>query len=179
MRFVPCGTRIAALLAVLLFAFGAQAQQQPASTTPQGWLRVGALATLAPNNSSANVELGWALASPPVKPPPLALVCNTGSTNAYVQLGTTSAVQASTTAGSIVVNGQCRLLALNGNSWIAGITASSSTTMTIETGSGTPTARNRGGSGSTPQVQFVLGTGTSATDCLGTGTGATDCLGVQ
>ncbi len=178
MRFVPRGTRLAAALAVLLFAFAAQAQQQPAVTTPQGWLRVGALASLAPSNVTSNVELGWALASPAVKPPPLLLACNTGSTNAYIQLGN-SGVTATTTAGSIVVNGTCRLMALNGNTYVAAITASSTSTMTFETGSGTPTARNHGGSGSVPQVQYVLGTGTSATDCLGTGTGATDCLGVQ
>lgn len=74
------------------------------------------------------------------------LVTNTGSVTAYVKLGTSSSVTATTSdipvlAVALAPNNLIVLNSGNGNyTYIAGITASSTSSITITTGTGVPTA---------------------------------------
>lgn len=82
----------------------------------------------------------------------VALVCNTGSADAYLAFGATSGVTVSATNGSWLKAGLCGAYDLNPrsgviNTFVAAITASSSTSLYVETGTGTPVGI-AGGSGS-------------------------------
>jgi hypothetical protein len=77
----------------------------------------------------------------------VAWLCNTGSNDAYAAFGTNSGVTASTIAGTWLKANACASYGLwpNGDrsiiyTWVALITASATTTVTIEQGNGTPPA---------------------------------------
>lgn len=94
-------------------------------------------ATQLPNSGGVPVGLiGW--------------ICNTGSNDAYLAFGTTSGVTATVTGSSWLKNGTCAAYDLQAfttvNKYVAAITASSTTTLTVETGIGTPPNQG-GGSG--------------------------------
>lgn len=115
----------ALLLPILLFfaATGAPAQQT-SSFSPT------ALAVpLSVTTGSARIPLP--------SPGPTALLINTGSVTAYVNLG--SATINATTSGVPIGPGCATALSSVGQSYIAGITASGSTTLTVITGAGLPT----------------------------------------
>lgn len=115
--------------------------QTSVTTFPAPWSQVGNLATLSVSNVTGNVQLGWVGVQ--TQGPPTAFVCNTGANTAYVVLGT-SAVTA-TTNGFPILAGACNPLAINGATYIAGITAASTTTLTISSGIGSPVVGGAGG----------------------------------
>ena len=143
---------------------------------------MGATVSLSVSGTSSNVELGWASVSPLPPPPTAVQVCNTGSNIAYVTLGATNAVTAATTNYPIYpeVNSvpSCVVLAMNGASYLAGITASSTTTLIITTGNGSPQA-SYAKPKSFVSGSYAIATGTSTTDVLATGTSLTDVLAAQ
>lgn len=69
-------------------------------------------------------------------------VCNSGANDAYLNFGTSNSVTATTTAGFLLKAGFCQAYSRQGfgttNTFLAGITASSTTTIYIESGTGTP-----------------------------------------
>jgi hypothetical protein len=145
--------RVLAALAVALFASATQAQAPPVTSYQAPWSPVGALVTLAVTNASGNVQMGWATQSPLPNPtPPSAIITNTGANAAYCTAGGSSV--AATTTGSasqpvtFVPSGGSKALALNGNQYIACITASSTTNVTIEAGSGSASNDATPGGGS-------------------------------
>ena len=103
--------------------------------------------TLAVSSTSSNVALPTFGASYNV------LITNAGSTDAYLLLGTTSGVVA-TTSNPILAAGQSVWLPQGTNAYVAAITASSTTNLTIQSGAGTPTIV-------TAQGTFSLAPGTS------------------
>lgn len=138
---------------------------------PAPWSQVGNTVSLSASGTSSNAQLGWVGVASPA--PPVANVCNTGSNAAYVLLGNSS-VSVTTSTGTIVPAGLCSLIAVNGNQYIAGITASSTTTLSIGVGVGGPFS-NAGSSGSGGgAVSSVTGAGTVS--CSPT-TGAVTCTG--
>jgi hypothetical protein len=142
-RFVVLALTLV-LASVVMPGGGARAQQgQPVVAYPAPFSQIGATATLNVTAASSNVQLGWAAVSPLPNPAPnTAWVCNTGAVAAAVNFGA-SAVTAATTNFNIPA-GSCNLLATNGGQYIAGITASGSTTLTIATGNGDPAGTNTG-----------------------------------
>ena len=103
--------------------------------------------TLAVSSASSNVALPTPGASYNV------LITNAGSTDAYLLLGTTSGVVA-TTSNPILPAGQSAWFPQGTNAYVAAITASSTTNLTIQSGAGTPTIV-------TAQGTFSLAPGTS------------------
>jgi hypothetical protein len=137
------------LLALLLWLLPALSAVAQTSVTayPAPWGAVGGTVTLSVTNTSGNVQLGWAAVSPlPAPPPPAAWVCNTGANAAYVLLGN-SGVSVTTSTGFYVAPGVCNLIAIgpSTNQYLAGITASSTTSLTISTGYGSPLSGMPGG----------------------------------
>lgn len=134
-------------LILLLLAPGVADAQQAVTTYPAPWSQVGNTVSLAVTNSTGNVKLGWASVTPAPNPPPPALrVCNTGTVAASVAVGGSSITVVATT-GIPVSAGACSLIALNGATYVAAITASSTTTITAQTGTGTPYAGDSRGTG--------------------------------
>jgi hypothetical protein len=125
---------LAAWLALLLP--GLAWAQQPVTTTPEPWHQIGNTVPLPVSGTTANVQLGWAAVTPLPKPPLTARVCNTGTVDAYVLTGSIS-VTVTTSTGSLVSAGTCQPIAINGNQYLAAITASSTTTLVIGAGNGT------------------------------------------
>lgn len=148
-----------AALAMVLTGLGAQAQGPPVVAYPAPWSQTGSAVSLSVSNSSSRVQLGWV--GTVTVPPPTAFVCNTGANTAYVALG--DATIAATTSSFPVLAGYCNPLAVNGASNIAGITASSTTTLIISVGTGSPSAKGGGGGGG--------GATTLTGDTTGAGTG--------
>lgn len=127
----------------------ARAQAPPVTAYQAPWNPVGSTASLSVTNATGNVVLGWVASGQAA--PATALVCNTGSKTAYVKLGT-SAVTAATTDFPVYANSGgpplCASLALNGASYIAGITGGVDTTsLTISAGTGQAGGPARYGSG--------------------------------
>lgn len=81
----------------------------------------------------------------------IAWVCNTGAVDAYIAVGPTNSVSATVNGSSWLKAGTCGSYDLNpfnsANRFIAAITASSTTTLTVETGIGNPPAQGGGGGG--------------------------------
>lgn len=126
----------AVFAAALLFLAGrnADAQSATAISTYHAWNPMGR-AALSVSNTSSNVALPSAGALNVV-----AEVCNTGAVDAYAALGTSSSVTATTAAGTWVKAGNCVEYPTNFSgttyTYLAAITASSTTTLYIETGIG-------------------------------------------
>lgn len=164
MRFPPFRMmRILAVGALVALAAGyaapALAQGQGAGAPVyQSWFPVGTPATLAVSNTSANVAFPTGGST--------ARICNTGASTAYVVLGTANSVVATTAAGSLIASGKCQAFNLMPFStrytYLAAITAASTTSLRIEAGLGSPIASDGtssgGGSttpgGSTLQLQY-------------------------
>jgi len=127
------GALAAVALAALLAAQPARAQVVSLAWTPSGRL---AAAINVTNASGATAlpsggHVAW--------------LCNIGSNDAYVAFGTSNSVSTTATAGSWLKQGKCANYNLypygNGGliyTYIAAITASSTTTIAVETGDGTP-----------------------------------------
>lgn len=139
--------RFISVLMLLLWPLVAFAQQSTI-TYPAPWSPVGNTVSLSVSNTSSNVQLGWVGVVPSTQAPPSVWVCNTGSVNAYVLLGTSSAVVVTTSTGFPLINGQCNSLSLSITggpaTYIAGITAASSTTLAVSAGNGSPLAKHHG-----------------------------------
>lgn len=103
------------------------------------WGPIGNTVSLSVTNTTGTTALGWVGASHTA--PPTAWVCNTGANTAYVAIGN-SAVAATTASFAIPANSGgapiCAALAVNSGTTIAAITASSTTTITVQTGIGSP-----------------------------------------
>lgn len=157
-----------ALAALLLFSPAggrlALAQQSGPIKTSEVWLLQGRLASpISVTSTPAATQLPIAGF--------VARVCNTGSVDAYVNVGVSSGATTSTTTGSWLPAGWCWGYDLRAYgvayTWIAAVTASSTTTLTVETGQGTPpqgvaASGGSGGSvtqGTTPWVDSVTAWG--------------------
>lgn len=127
----------AALVAAFFMSAPALAQAPQAPLVAQAWLPAGNISGgVSVTSSTSNTALPAA--------GDVAWVCNTGSIDAYLAFGGSSVV--ATTAGSSLLKSQtCAPYAKRINSgtlatFIAAITASSTTTLSVETGIGTPPA---------------------------------------
>lgn len=145
----------AALLAGFFLWTGA-AFAQPASyakvQTP--WYQQGKISGgVAVTNSSAATALPAAGLT--------AWICNTGSNDAYLAFGTSNAVTATTTGSSWLKSGTCGSYDLNPLfttfTWMASLTASSTTTLTVETGLGIGPVQLAGGGGGASAVTVADG----------------------
>lgn len=151
-----------------LFSTVAQAQAPPVSSYIAPWVIIGNVAALTASGSTSNVELGWVTATPKQPAPLLAFVCNTGSNAAYVNFGGSGVTATSNNAQ--VAAGFCRPFGLNGATYMAGLAVSSTTTLTVETGNGTPLAQagssgGGGGGGVTIQTATVEITSAQLLNC--------------
>lgn len=132
------------LAAAILIAASAFAQAQ---TNIAPWLPVGGTATLSVTNTSGTVALPWFTAGAS-QAASSAWVCNKGTKDAYVLMVATSTAVVSTSTGFTVFAGVCNTLAVQNLKYIAGITGGSdTTTLAIQTGSGTPVVGLPGGAG--------------------------------
>lgn len=127
---------LAAMLSACL-ATGAQAQGTSGWTrVGQTWSPTGRGADLAVTGTTSNVALPTTGAGTAVN------VCNTGSVDAYINLGTSVAVVATTAAGYLVSAGQCNTYDLKPfqtqQTYLAAITATGSTTIKTTVGLGAP-----------------------------------------
>lgn len=127
---------LGAVLGMLLLTGHAEAQTQPGCvqvgvpcTSVAGFFPTGA-ADLAASSVSARV------AFPTTGSNLIAVVQNTGAVTAYVVAGNSSVT--ATTAGTPVLPGGTVLVPVALNTYIAGITASGSTSLTVQTGTGQP-----------------------------------------
>ncbi|TAK81881.1 MAG: hypothetical protein EPO09_21765 [Aquabacterium sp.] len=155
-----------AIALALTWVSGAFAQVS-VTTNPAPWSQIGATTPLSASVTSSSVALP-AYSQPP---PPTANVCNTGTVTVYVALGDITVV--ATSNNTQILAGTCRPLALNGATYLAAITASSTATVTVELGSGTSASVGGTGSGSgmtpsasnavLPDARNNLGLGTANT----------------
>jgi hypothetical protein len=123
------------LLALLLAttSLSAHAQQQPpVATVGTPYVQTGSAALLA-GITSANVALGSSSSSSP--PARVVVIENTGTLAAYVKLGPSNTVTASVT-DFYVGPAQWQQLAIEGNKYLAAITATGATNLVISTGYG-------------------------------------------
>lgn len=128
--------------AVALLAAAVPALGQAPSPVYESWYPTGR-ASLSVSNVSARVAL------PSVGPS--ALLCNTGGADAFMQLGGSSVAAVAATSYALRA-GTCAVYNLRPASgtaptYVAGITASSTTTIYIETGIGAPAMLPIGGGG--------------------------------
>lgn len=93
-------------------------------------------ATLSVSSVSSSTSAGTAL---------LALVCNTGANEAFVAIGASTVT--ATTSGMSFPAGFCTSLQLNRGNYIAAVTSSSTTTLRVTYGSGTPPIAGAGSGG--------------------------------
>jgi Pectate lyase superfamily protein len=133
------------LLATTTLAWG----QAGVTTYPAPWGQTG-YTTLSVSAASSNVVLPGNIFNGVI-----ANVCNTGTVDAFVAMGNSSGIVATTSGTRIPANQGCVPLNPVGQTYLAGITASSTTTITISVGQGTPFSSLPGGGGG--------GTGTCAT----------------
>jgi hypothetical protein len=154
----------------LIFAFVPSLAWAQAGVTTYlpGWGQTG-YTTLSATSTSSNVLLPGSLTNGA-----LANVCNTGSVDAFVLLGTSSAVvavAAGNTSVRIPANNGCVPLPLNNQTtYLAGVTASASTSLIISVGSGTPFSSLPGGGDGTGGTCATLGgqlTGTCTSAVVG------------
>jgi len=114
---------------------GHAAAQSVQSFTPNG-----GPVSLSVSNSSSRVALPTS--------GPTALIVNTGANTAYLAFGSSSVTAATT--GILLSPGCSTAFNVNGQTYIAAITASSTTTLSVTSGSGLPTLPNSG-CGAPPQ----------------------------
>ena len=139
---------LAIVLWLLPFAAYAQTDAAPVQ---QGWYSQGRAANLSVSTASANEALPTNGFS--------AKLCNAGANDAYVGFGADNTAAATVAGSSFIKAGYCATFALKANqgatraAYVAAITNSSTTTLYVETGAGTPT------DGSTLNAT-VVGTGT-------------------
>jgi hypothetical protein len=144
---------------LLLASAAALAQSGVVYQAP--WAQVGATVSLSASNSSSRVALGWTAVRP--TPPPTNLwLHNGGLVDAYVVAGDSAVV--ATTGGVLVAAGGDAMIALNGATHLAGITASGSTTLSMAAGVGSPLAKGGGGGGSATNLTVGTTAITSGTD---------------
>jgi hypothetical protein len=175
LRFLVRGASAALALSLLSFA-SAHSQAPPTAVYPQPWNQIGTTVSLSASTSSSNVALGGSTTG---QSGIAVAVCNSGSNDAFVALGQSNAVTA--TSGGVRVpanNAGCVQLPANGATYLAGITLTSTTTLYIQVGQGTYLGAGGGGSGG--GVQSVTGSGTivctptvGAVLCTGSGSGGT------
>ena len=135
--------RIAVAALALLWAM-ASVEAQVVYQAP--WGQVGTTVTLSASTTSSNVQLGWVGAATTPPAPPSVWIHNGSSTiDVYVVLGGSGVV--ATSAGILIAAGSDVLIALNGAQYLAGITASSTATLSISAGIGSPLAKGGGGGG--------------------------------
>lgn len=120
------------LVALALLLFTGQAFAAPWSPVNSS----GGSVALSVTNSTGSVALAVADSGGPA---PLAYICNTGTNAAYVVLGGAT-VTATTASGFPVAPNNCYTLNSYQQTYLAAITASSTTTLTIASGSGDPGA---------------------------------------
>jgi hypothetical protein len=126
--------RIASAIALAALFLAGAAHADPGGPTYHSWQSLGRLASpISVTNSSAATALpvGGLTAE----------VCNQGTTDAYVTLGTANTITTSATTGTWIKNGTCSALNLQPSpgtkyTYIAAITASSTTTLYVEVGNG-------------------------------------------
>lgn len=141
--------RLLALSAGLLMVFGGVAAAQVPSAMPAPFSSLGGAVTVAASSVSANAQLPASLTAFGA-----VTIYNKGTTDAYFALGGSGAV--ATTTGSCTLTGpSCIVPAgtsitvwVNGNGYIAAITASSTTTLVVYQASGAVSFRAPSGSGS-------------------------------
>lgn len=182
----------AAAVAALLFfspgggSGGALAQQSAPTKVSESWFPQGRISNISVTNSSAATALptsGF-----------VAKICNTGTNDAYLAFGAANTVTVSTANGSLLTAGWCWGYDLrafgNVSLYVAAITASSTTTLYVETGSGTPVTGNAASSGggtsvtqgTTPWVDNVTqwaSVALGAPSNYGTSPGAVAVMGVN
>lgn len=129
---LPCSLwkRVGAALTLLLAVpCIARAQGPPTTTYPSPWTQAGSTVSLTAGTTTSNVQLGGS--------GPLVVVCNAGSNDAFVALGVDNSVVA-TTGGIRIPAGQgCINLPGGGQTYLAGITATSTTKLYAQVGNGT------------------------------------------
>lgn len=128
------------VLALLVLTAPAPAQTPFTKVSPTVTLSVSAVSSNVAIGTSARIATLW--------------VCNTGSTLAYVQMGD-STIVADTTGIPIPASPFCGNISPDGKLFIASVTASSTTTLTITPGSGLLFSRRI----TTPTVFAPCGTG--------------------
>lgn len=163
---------VSALLALLL-AGPAIAQPNPQfnqTQTYQSFTPTGRATDLSATTATSRVALGSSAG--------VAWVCNTGATNTvYVQLGTVTVTAVVATSFPIPA-GRCAALNSTGATHIAGITASSTTTVQTVLGTGSPGAAlgtgsgGGGGSGTVTSVSVVTANGLAGSVATATSTPA-------
>ncbi len=124
---------IVALMIAALLAAIAPASAQPAPSVSQSWWPQGRT-SLSVSGTTGNVAFpasGF-----------IANICNTGANDAFISFGTANTVAATTAAGYQLKAGFCQSYARQAfgtlYTYLAGITSTSTTTLYIETGTGTP-----------------------------------------
>jgi hypothetical protein len=107
------------------------------------WSPVGATISFIAGTTSTAMQLGWV--GNAAQAPPVAIVCNSGASDAYVALGKSGTTislrrppEFGRVSGAIVAARGCRTFSVNGATTIAAITPSGSTPLSVQTGIGTP-----------------------------------------
>lgn len=125
--------KLIGLLCICLITTPAIGQNAGGTQTFANWFPV-ARASLSVSNVSARVAFG--------STGPTAVLCNTGSVDAYYKLGTDNTVTVTTANGFLISAGNCLAVNLKPFStqytYVAGITISGTTTLYIESGVGNP-----------------------------------------
>lgn len=139
--------RLAAVFFVLLTLPGLALAQIPfTKVSPTVTLSVSAVSSNVAIGTSARISVLW--------------VCNTGATDAYLQMGDSTIV--ADTTGTLMRSGRCGNISPDGKLYIASVTASSTTTLSITPGSGIMFTDGGGGGaggsgtpgGSSGQIQY-------------------------
>lgn len=124
--------RLAAVFFVLLTLPGLALAQIPfTKVSPTVTLSVSAVSSNVAIGTSARISVLW--------------VCNTGATDAYLQMGDSTIV--ADTTGTLMRSGRCGNISPDGKLYIASVTASSTTTLSITPGSGIMFTDGGGGGG--------------------------------
>jgi hypothetical protein len=122
-----------------------------------GFIQIARAADFSVTNTTANEALGTVANT--------ARVCNIGSNTGYVAFGGSS-VTVTAANGFPIIAGTCANLSAVGYTYIAAITASSTTTLQISLGSGIA-ALDSGGGGNTPGSNGVFNTVAIGGDTIG------------
>lgn len=161
--------RMFAFWLALMLAGSAWAQSNTVYQAP--WGQIGTTVTLTASNSSSRVALTWQAAGS--SPPPSSLwVHNGGLVDVYIALGDVTVT--ATTSGVLVAAGGDVLVALNNATYLAGITASSTATLSIAAGIGSPLAK--GGGGGSGMTTDGANATSAALDNIATAAGGTVAL---
>lgn len=148
--------RLAAAFFVLLTLPGLALAQVP-------FTKVSPTVTLAVSSVSANVAIGTSARISDL------WVCNTGTVDSYLQMGDSTVV--ADTTGTLMRSGRCGNVSPDGKLFLASVTASGTTTLSITPGSGIMFTDGGGGSGSGSPVSVTAGcAGVAINPTPGTGT---------